>query len=135
MLVLNQTYKNIEILLIFDEGKKDNLEFINELIKIDKRIKLIINKNKGAGFQEILIQKSKGKYIAFLDSDDLWNKKNTVSIKLYDQNDFSITHTSYDIINNKGIVIGKRKARNFLSKRYHKSCDIGLSTVMIKKNF
>ena len=75
--VLNQTYKNIEILLIFDEGKKDNLEFINELIKIKKRIKLIINKkNKGAGFsRNIGIQKSKGQYIAFLDSDDLWNKK------------------------------------------------------------
>ena len=49
-------------------------------------------------------------------------------------NDYSITHTSYDIINNKGIVIGKRKARNFLKVNdIIKSCDIGLSTVMIKK--
>ena len=45
-------------------------------------------------------------------------------------NDFSITHTSYDIINNKGIVIGKRKARNFLKVNdIIKSCDIGLSTL------
>ena len=135
--VLNQTYKNIEILLIFDEGKKDNLKFINELIKIDKRIKLIINKkNKGAGFsRNIGIQKSKGQYIAFLDSDDLWNKKKIqFQLNYMTTNDYSITHTSYDIINHKGIVIGKRKARNFLKVNdIIKSCDIGLSTVMIKK--
>ena len=35
-------------------------------------------------------------------------------------NDFSITHTSYDIINNKGIVIEKEKQETFKSKRYHK---------------
>ena len=134
---LNQTYKNIEVLLIFDESKKDNLEFINELIKIDKRIKLIINKkNKGAGFsRNIGIQKSKGQYIAFLDSDDLWNKKKIqFQLNYMTTNDYGITHTSYDIINSDGIVIGKRKARNFLKLNdLIKSCDIGLSTIMIKK--
>ena len=73
---LNQTYKNIEVILIFDEGNSDNLEFIKQTVKIDKRIRLIINRrNLGAGLsRNVGIKKSKGRYIAFLDSDDLWNK-------------------------------------------------------------
>ena len=50
-------------------------------------------------------------------------------------NNHLITHTSYDIINSKGRKIGERKARNFLSlESLLKSCDIGLSTVILKKS-
>ena len=48
--VLKQTYKKLEIILVFDEGNLTNLKYIKKLSKIDKRIKLIINnKNEGAG--------------------------------------------------------------------------------------
>ena len=61
-------------------------------------------------------------------------KKIQFQLNYMTTNDYNITHTSYDIINNNGIVIGKRRARNFLKVNdIIKSCDIGLSTVMIKK--
>ena len=134
---LNQTYKNIEVILIFNEGNSDNLEFIKQTVKIDKRIRLIINRrNLGAGLsRNVGIKKSKGRYIAFLDSDDLWNKnKILLQLNYMITNNYRITHTSYNIIDGNGTKIGKRKARNFFKlKDLIPSCDIGLSTVMIKK--
>ena len=71
--VITQSYRNLEIIIVFDEESKRNLEFINKLVKLDNRIKLIINKkNFGAGYsRNIAIKKSKGKFIAFIDADDL----------------------------------------------------------------
>ena len=49
--VLNQSYKNFELIIIYDDNNKNDLNLIKEIKKKDKRIKLIINKNNlGAGF-------------------------------------------------------------------------------------
>ena len=74
--VTNQTYQNLEIFIIYDDESLDDLDFIKEIKKLDKRINLIINtKNLGAGFsRNLAIQSAKGTYIAFLDSDDFWKK-------------------------------------------------------------
>ena len=74
--ILNQTFKDFEILIIYDDEKKRDLNFLENLIKIDNRIKLIINeKNLGAGESRNKgIKLSSGEFIAFIDSDDLWEK-------------------------------------------------------------
>ena len=55
---------------------------------------------------------------------------------IYEANNYFISHTSYIIINEKNNVIGFRKARTFKNlNELIKSCDIGLSTVILKKNF
>ena len=41
--VINQTYKETEIIIIFDDPGNDDLNFLREIIKKDARIKLIIN--------------------------------------------------------------------------------------------
>lgn len=68
--LLNQTIKNIEIIIIND-GSTDNTQKIIKSFK-DKRIKLInLKKNQGIGNARNLgIKKAKGKYIGFIDSDD-----------------------------------------------------------------
>ena len=49
--VLRQTYKNLEVIIIYDDQEKEDLTFIKELISLNKRISLIINKKSlGAGF-------------------------------------------------------------------------------------
>ena len=77
----------------------------------------------------------KGKYIAFIDADDLWKRN-----KLYEQTQFmeknlaSFSFTSYDVVNIKGKLIKKRYV--FYDPSYDqlsKKNIIGLSTVMINK--
>lgn len=70
--VLNQTHKNIE-LIIMDDASTDNTEEVVKEIK-DDRIKYIkLKKNSGAcEARNIAIKKAEGKYIAFQDSDDVF---------------------------------------------------------------
>ena len=136
--ILKQTFKKFEVLIIYDDSEKSDLTFIKTLLKLDRRIKLIINKkNLGAGLsRNIGILKAKGKYISFIDADDIWNKnKLRLQIKFMENNNYQISHTSYVIANMKNKVLEFRKARNFTKlKDLLYSCDIGLSTVMIKKS-
>ena len=135
--VIKQSYDYLEIIIIYDDTNLNDLEFLKETSKLDNRIK-IINNNKrlGAGpSRNKGIEQSNGKYIAFIDADDTW-----LSDKLKDQiafmkkNNYQISHTSYYIIDEKKKIIGQRKARDLLSiNEILKSCDIGLSTVVIEK--
>ena len=135
--ILNQDYKNLEIILIYDDEDKKDLKKIKKIIKNKKKIKIYINKkNIGAGYSRnkgILL--SKGKYIAFIDADDFWQKsKLKLQIKYMEKNNLKFTHTSYKILNGKKIV-SISTAKNFFDYReLLKSCDIGLSTVIIKRD-
>ena len=73
--ILNQTFKNFELICI-DDGSKDNsYRIIKELKKIDKRIKLIKQENSGPSkARNNGIKIANGKYIAFIDSDDYIEK-------------------------------------------------------------
>lgn len=136
--VLNQTYLNIEILIIYDDEDKTELEFLKNKFKSYKNIKLFINeKNLGAGLSRNKgIGLSQGKYVAFIDADDAWKKdKLERQIEFMRINGAKISHTSYSIINEKNEKIAFRRARNFNNyKELMKSCDIGLSSVVAEKN-
>lgn len=69
--VVNQTYKNLEIILV-DDGSPDKCpEMCDEWAKKDSRIKVIHKKNEGLGMaRNTGIDNSNGKYIFFFDSDD-----------------------------------------------------------------
>ncbi len=135
--VLNQTYQNKEIIIIFDDDNQEELKKIKSLIKRKQRIKLIVNsRNLGAGLSRNKAAKvAKGKYLAFLDADDFWkNNKLSYQISIMKKLNIKISHTSYYIINENNKIIEKRKAK--LSQTYNdllNSCDIGLSSVIIEK--
>jgi len=134
--VICQTYKNFELIIIYDDENKDDLNFLKNLIKKDKRIKLYINKkNLGAGRSRNKgIKLSHGSLIAFLDSDDLWTRnKLKKQIFFMKKNAINISHTSYCVINSHNKIIGSRRAKDMSHKMLLNSCDIGLSTVIMKK--
>ena len=75
--VLSQKYDNWEMIIV-DDCSPDNGAGINEVIKYsngDQRIKLIASKeNRGSsGARNIALREAKGRYVAFLDSDDIWH--------------------------------------------------------------
>ena len=100
--ILNQTYKKFEIIIIYDDSDLTDLEYIKKIKSLDKRIRIIINKNnKGAGYsRNIGIKNSKGSLIAFLDSDDLWKKnKLKKQLNFMKINNLLISSTTYSIFN------------------------------------
>ncbi len=134
----NQSYKNIEIIVIYDDDNTEDLTFISEKISNDPRAKVINNhSNFGvARSRNIGINNSKGKYLAFLDCDDVWEKnKLELQYEFMNKNKFRISHTSYKIINSKNKIIGTNIAVNDLKyKNLLNSCDIGLSTIMVHRD-
>ena len=75
--VLKQTYENFEIIIIYDDTDNSDLNYILDKQRMDKRIKVIQNKNNiGAGLSRNKgISVSNGDYIAFLDCDDCWHSE------------------------------------------------------------
>ena len=73
---LNQNIKNKEIIIVYDDEDKSEINYLNKIINKRKNTTLIVNKkNYGAGIsRNIGINRSKGKYICFLDCDDIWKK-------------------------------------------------------------
>ena len=134
--VINQTYKNYEIILIFDDNDASDLKYIKSVIN-NKVTKIIINKkNLGVGLSRNKgIVYSKGQFIAFLDCDDIWYRtKLEEQINYIKKKKIDFLYSSYDVIDKNGNYIYSVKARkNLLYKDLLKSCDIGLSTVIVKR--
>lgn len=135
--ILNQTYQNFEILIIDDEISPESKKILNEINMLDKRISILKNtRNIGAGYSRNRgIKKSKGKYIAFCDCDDVWKlSKLENQLKFMQNKNVFISHTSYDLIDKNNKHLGKRLAAAKLKfEDLLKSCDIGLSTVIINR--
>jgi len=136
---INQKFKNKELIIVYDNHDAKDLIYIKKIISNVKYVKLLINrKNIGAGASRNKALKiAKGDYIAFLDSDDIWDpRKLKEQINFMQKKSINISHTSYKIIDQKGKITGYRKAATKLNYRnLIKSCDIGLSTVIIKRSF
>lgn len=78
--VINQTYKNLEILIIIDGATDGSKDIIEEYAKKDTRIQIISRKNEGIFYTRIEgIRKATSNYIYFLDGDD-WIEKNAIEI-------------------------------------------------------
>ena len=135
--ISNQSYQNFEIIFVYDDKKKDDLNYVKKNLKIFKKKKLIINKsNFGVSkSRNLALKHCNGQYIAFIDADDIWKKN-----KLFEQINFmkkkssSFCFTSYEVIDEFDNFINNRVTNK--DARYEiliKSNFIGLSTVMIHK--
>ncbi len=136
--VLNQSYQNWEMLIIDDNSSDNSSILIKSFSKQDDRIKPIFLKNNlgPAMARNHAISKAKGKYIAFLDSDDFWlPDKLNIQINFMKKNNYSFVFSSYSVIPSD---MTKQKylisVPNKISyKDYLKNTIIGCLTVVINK--
>ena len=122
--VLAQTYKNWELIIV-DDCSTDNTDEIVNAYLTDSRIKYIKNeKNSGAAVsRNRALREAAGRWIAFLDSDDLWApEKLEKQLAFMVENNYKFTYTDYNIqLNGEWLpyvyygpeVINKRKMKNY----------------------
>ena len=136
--VLAQSYRDWELLIVDDCSVDNSKELIIEFAEKDARIKpIFLEANVGAAAaRNVAIRKAAGKYIAFLDSDDVWS-----SNKLEKQLDFmqmsniSFSFTSYQPISENGSVVSPiiEAPAQITYTDYLKNTIIGCLTVIIDK--
>ena len=103
--VLNQTFSELELLVLDDCSTDGTFKLVSGIANKDSRIQLHKNeKNMGvARTRNKGIDLARGKYIAFLDSDDIWhNEKIMKQITLAENSESCIVYSSYALIDEEG---------------------------------
>jgi len=106
-----QTYGSWELLLVDDCSNDKSVTIIKKYQKDDKRIKLIrMVQNSGAALSRNAgVNKCKGRFIAFLDADDLWHpEKIARQISFMLQNEIAFSFTGYEFADQDGVPNGKK---------------------------
>ncbi|EFK3482055.1 glycosyltransferase family 2 protein [Escherichia coli] len=101
-----QTYSNWELIISDDNSSDSTVEIVERNVLHEPRIILIQHsENRGAGFsRNEAISKARGKYIAFLDSDDIWHeKKLEIQIRFMSERKLALSYTQYQKINMEGV--------------------------------
>ncbi|AOC94699.1 Putative teichuronic acid biosynthesis glycosyltransferase TuaG [Flavobacterium anhuiense] len=109
--VQNQTYQNWEMILVDDASTDKTVSIIEEFAQNDSRVKLFkLPENRGNGFaRNAALEKATGKYIAYLDADDLWfSEKLEKQIQFLKMNNQPFTFSYYDSIDEEGNNLSRR---------------------------
>lgn len=105
---LNQTYRNIEVIVI-DDGSKDNTQ---EILKKYKDIIVIQQENQGvAAARNAGIKNAKGKYIAILDADDKWMENRLeLMIPLLEESNYDLLISNYFYVDEMRRILSQTPA-------------------------
>ena len=135
--VKNQSYKNLELIIIYDDDNINDFEFLKNITQKYSNIKILKNDhNIGAGLSRNKgIKNANGNLIAFIDADDFWySEKIEKQIAYLDEKNLDFVFCDY--LKKRGAkkkeIICSKEILKYENLLY--SCDIGLSTVLIKKN-
>ena len=136
--VQNQSYTNWEMLIVDDCSTDDTAAIVRRYAENDNRIRLIcLSENSGSAVaRNVAIRNARGRYIALLDSDDLWKTEKLEKQFMFMQsNDYAFTFTAYDVFRNlsdtKRKIFAAPTKINY--KQYLQNSIIGCLTVMIDK--
>jgi len=112
--VLLQTFSDFELLVIDDDSTDNTTDVVQRFIDEDPRVNLIrLDGHHGAGLaRNEGIKAAKGKYIAFLDSDDAWlPKKLEESLAFLKENECPIMYTAYYVMDKDNFVVGEYRPK------------------------
>lgn len=136
--VLNQSLQNIELIIVDDFSTDDTKEIIDKYSSRDIRVRPeYLREQKGvSAARNVGISKACGRFIAFLDSDDLWMaSKLEQQVAYMTAHNVDFTYCGYEIINDQGYAVGERRITE--SKLNHnqllKGNRIGLLSVMLTR--
>lgn len=134
--VIAQTYKNWELIIIDDCSTDKSLTILGQYD--DQRIRVIksMENNGAAVTRNKGIEQANGRFIAFLDCDDIWHKdKLWLSLKFMMSNDYIFVCTDYTVVNERKDFITEYKPKKdkYGYKQILKHNCIGCSTVVIDR--
>ena len=164
--VLSQTYENWELIIVDDGSKDSSPNIIQDLTNTDTRIQgFYFDKNRGASeARNYAISKAQGKYLAFLDSNDLWElEKLEKQISFMQTEDIAFSFSTYQPMSEDGsklysiihapkivtysaylkntiigcltVVIDREKAGDFEMPNIRSSHDMALWLLIMKRGF
>lgn len=134
--VLAQTYSDWEMIIVDDCSTDKSREIIRKFAEKDSRIHLIeFKENSGTGrARNIALQNANGRFVAFLDSDDIWvPEKLEKQIRFMTENNCPISFTAYKLVdeNSKDLDRVIRVVKSVNLHQYLKNTIIGYSSSMI----
>lgn len=136
--VLNQTYQKIQIVLVDDCSNDSSGRIIADYVKEhDNVVYHLQEKNGGAAVaRNTALALAKGRYVAFLDSDDLWYPQKIVKqLQLMNTKNVAICYTAIDMIDEEGQQIkGKRKVVEMIDYKFLlKNTMLATSSIVIDR--
>ena len=136
--IINQTFKNWKLTIVDGNSNIATQEILKTYMKHPNINIIRLKRNKKAGFcRNLAIRKSKSDYIAFIDSDDIWDKE-----KLSKQLDFMVknkhhfTYTNYQPFKSERNIklLEIKPPKYFEFKNFTRNTSIATSTMIIKKS-
>ena len=137
--VLHQTYTNWELIITDDCSSDHTPEIVQSYCKQDSRIDFAIAQQHSgiAGTRNQCLSRAKGRFVAFLDNDDLWYpEKLEKQVRFMIENRCSFIYSEYELMNEDGTPKGKtiKTAGVIDYDKYLKNTIIGSGTIMLDTN-
>jgi glycosyltransferase involved in cell wall biosynthesis len=145
--ILNQTYKQLELIIVDDGSSDDSRDVILALARKDSRIRVVLHdRNRGASnSRNDGVRAAQGDFISFCDADDLWMpEKLSVQLKILEENKrYDVVYSDAVIIDGNGANTGQRFSQvyrlprnpsGFLFKDLCLRNFINMQTVMLRRD-
>jgi len=137
--IISQTFKNWRLTIVDDNSNIETQRILKKYMDHPNINIILLKKNKKAGFcRNLAIRNSKSEYIAFLDSDDIWDKaKLSKQLTFMIKNKYHFTYTNYTAFRPE---IKKNNLREvyppkyFSFEKFIRNTSIGTSTMIIKSS-